>query len=225
MCASFARNALFDDYLSCMKGHIRNKPLISLRGKYDYMYNELVKGNKITDMVADTSYFAELFDKSSSEVIDQFTTRKVRKSQLILLGRGKVQAGFKFNNLNERNVKVDTLHNRIVIVGIEPQLLSCDINPWFVPELGIKGFEIIDVNGKADDVAILQQVKRNCLDSLRCRALNSHILSLALTNAEQNLKQFFALLLNNPAIDVRIVCSQADSLQAEPSENALPAVP
>jgi hypothetical protein len=208
VCAGLERNTLFACYLSRVKDHIPNKPLLSFRGKYDFMYTELVKNNKINGLAADTTYYIDLFEENRKDVTDQFTTRRVRKSQLILLGRGKVQAGFRFDSLTERNVKVDTLHNRILIVGMEPQLLSCDINPWFVPELGIKGFEIIDVNGKANDVAILSKVKKNCLDSLRRKALDSHILTLARTNAEQNLKQLFGLLLNNPAIDVRIVCAE-----------------
>lgn len=156
------------------------------------------------------AYCNNIFDKKKGEVTKDFKTRKIRKSQLILLGRGKVQAGFKFNKLNDRNVKVDTIRNRIILVGMKPEILSCDINPWFIPELGMKGFEIIDITGKLErDVNVLRQVKENCLDSLYANALESDILNIAKENAEQDLKQFFSLLLNT-TVEVKIVANELD---------------
>jgi hypothetical protein len=123
---------------------------------------------------------------------------------LILIGRGKVQAGYRFDKLDARNIILDSLHKRIILFGLQPEILSCDINPWLIPELGIKGFEIVEVNGKADNPSILYKVKKSCLDSLRANALASDILNIAKANAEQNLKTFFSLLLNDPDVDVRI---------------------
>lgn len=151
------------------------------------------------------TYYNEVFTKETEAIKKIFSTSKIKNTQLILVGRGKVQAGFKFDSLTTRNVKVDTLRNRILLVGLEPQILSCDINPWFIPELGLKGFEIIEFNKNADNIKILKQVKRNCLDSLRIRAIRSEILLKAKQNAEQNLKHLFSLLLNNNKIEVKIV--------------------
>ena len=151
------------------------------------------------------TYYNEVFAKETESIKKIFNSSKIKNTQLILVGRGKVQAGFKFDSLTTRNIKVDTIRNRIILIGLKPQILSCDINPWFIPELGLKGFEIIEFNKNADNIKILKQVKRNCLDSLRYRAIRSEILVKAKENAEQNLKNLFSLLLNNKDIEVKIL--------------------
>jgi len=133
-----------------------------------------------------------------------------KKKQLILLARVKVQAGFKFDKLDSRNVRVDTLHNRIIIIGFTPKILSCTINPWFIPELGIKGFEIIDMAGKGDEVKIFNKVKASCKDSLQMKAIQSNILEKATKNAEQNLQNLFAILLNNKDVKVTITPNELE---------------
>lgn len=155
------------------------------------------------------NYYNEVITNETKSIEKLFNTSKIKNTQLILIGRGKVQAGFKFDSLTTRNVRVDTLRNRIILVGLKPQILSCDINPWFIPELGLKGFEIIEFNRHADNIKILREVKRNCLDSLRNKAIRSDILIKAKENAEQNLKNLFALLLNNKDIEVKIMADSS----------------
>ena len=145
--------------------------------------------------------------KDAEKKIDK---RIDKRKQLILLARGKVQAGFKFNKLDNRNVRVDTMHHRIVIVGFNPEILSCTINPWFIPELGIKGFEIIDMSGHSDEVKIFNKVKASCKDSLEMKAIQSNILEKATKNAEKNLQAFFSLILNLKDIKVNIVANELD---------------
>lgn len=157
-------------------------------------------GNKIS-----ITYYNEVIANELKSIDKIFNTSKNRNTQLILVGRGRVQAGYKFDSLTTKNIKVDTLRNRILLVGLKPQILSCDINPWFIPELGVKGFEIIAFNKNADNITILKEVKRNCLDSLRNGAIRSEILIKAKDNAEQNLRNLFSLLLNNKDIDVKIL--------------------
>jgi len=162
------------------------------------------------------TYYNEVFSKELESINKIFNSSKIKNSQLILVGRGKVQAGFKFDSLTTRNVKVDTARNRIVLVGLKPQILSCDINPWFIPELGLKGFEIIEFNKNADNIDILKQVKLNCLDSLRNSAIRSEILIKAKINAEQNLKNLFSLLLNNKDIEVKILADTSVLMSVKP---------
>ncbi len=193
----FKQNDNFDDYLHAVKKKLGITFLNSL-------FRQLLDPGNIGILVKSKDYLKQLQSDQEQEITKVYSKRAVRKPQLILLGRGKVQAGFRFDRLDSRNIIVDTMRNRIVIFGIHPEILSCDINPWLIPELGIKGFEIVAVNGKADNPAILYKVKKACLDSLRANALASDILNIARTNAEQNLQTFFALLLDEPRVEVRI---------------------
>jgi len=163
---------------------------------YDYDFTDEAEANK---------RIAAIMNDKEVKKIGKKEENINPKKQLILLARGKVQAGFKFEKLNEKNVRVDTLHNRIVLVGFSPEILSCTINPWFIPELGIKGFEIIDMTGKADEVKIFNSVKRSCEDSLKMKAIQSGILEKAVKNAETNLQNFFSIIMNNKDIKVSIV--------------------
>jgi hypothetical protein len=201
----FKKFDLYQDYLKV----IRNKLDI---GVINILFNHLIKKEKVLLLKElDKSYLGPLYAQVKKEVEHRVKKNKVlRKSQLILVGRGRVQAGFSFDSLTERNVRVDTVHHRIILVGFVPKILSADINPWFIPELGIKGFEILDMNGKADNPAILKRVKQNCLDSLKIHALKSQILQKALENAESNLAQLFALLLDDPKIVVKITSDETD---------------
>ncbi len=208
LCDSLSKqDNYFNDYLDEIRAQLKIK---WYQGRKKLL-EKLLDSKQYDNLVQNTlSYCNDIFQKKKNEVTKSLKTRKIRKSQLILLGRGKVQAGFRFNKLNDRNVKIDTIHNRIILTGMKPEILSCDINPWFIPELGMKGFEIIDITGKLDkDVNVLRQVKKNCLDSLRANALNSNILGIAKENAEQNLKQLFSLLLNK-TVEVKIVANELD---------------
>lgn len=174
------------------------------------LFRRLVIESGIESLGDETDYLSNVFNAVTAQIKREYNKAKIKKPQLILLGRGKVSAGYRFNKLDGHNVRVDSLRNRIVFVGMTPEILNCDINPWLVPELGIKGFEIVDVNRKADNPGILQRVKQACLDSLMAQALAGDILAIAKTNAEQNLKQFFSLILDNPDIEVKILSDELD---------------
>ena len=195
--SAFGKEDHFDDYFHAVKKKLHLNFLSSL-------VKQLLDPKNIDILLDQKDYLNDLQADQVSEITKVYSTRAVRKPQLIMLGRGKVQAGFRFDKLDARNMRIDTMRHRIVLFGIQPEILSCDINPWLVPKLGIKGFEIIEVNGKADDPAILYKVKKACLDSLRASALASDILNIAKTNAELNLQAFFSLILDDPGIEVRI---------------------
>ena len=174
------------------------------------LFRKLVIESGIESLDGDLAYLSDVFSASEKQINTEFNKARIKKPQLIMLGRGKVSAGYRFNKLGEHNIRVDSLRKRIVFIGLTPEILSCDINPWLVPELGIKGFEIVEVNRKADNPSILQRVKQACLDSLMAQALASDILAIAKTNAEQNLKQFFSIILDNPDIEVKIESDELD---------------
>jgi hypothetical protein len=199
----FSQNSYFDSYRKRLNAVMK----VTF---FNTLFRKLVIESGIESLGDDPVYLNDVFADAEKQIKKEYTSAKIRKPQLIMLGRGKVSAGFRFDKLDEHNIRVDSGRNRIVLIGMTAEVLSCDINPWLVPELGIKGFEIVDVNRKADNPAILQRVKQACLDSLMAQALGSDILAIAKTNAEQNLKEFFSLILNNPAIEVKIESDELD---------------
>lgn len=199
----FGQNSYFDIY----KEKLGNKMQVTF---FKPLFRRLVIESGIEQLGGQTDYLQDVFSEAEKQIRKDYNKAKIKKPQLIMLGRGKVSAGYRFDKLDQRNIRVDSLRSRIVFIGMTPEILSCDINPWLVPELGIKGFEIIDYNRKADNPSILQRVKQACLDSLLAQALSSDILALAKTNAEQNLKQFFSIILDNPDIVVKIESDELD---------------
>ncbi len=124
-----------------------------------------------------------------------------RNRQLVILGRGWVKAGFDFGNFTDDNFKYDADKKLIHFIGLEPKLLSYTINPWFIPEKGVKGFEIILASNKNNPEHVLE-AKREALNKLRSQALERNILKQAEDNARENLKMFFSLLLEVDIEDV-----------------------
>ena len=122
--------------------------------------------------------------------------KKYKKHQIILLGRGWVKAGFDFGSFSERNFYYDKLNNRIYFFGLKPKILSHAINPWFIPEKNMKGFEIIMATRKSKfRMDQMEATKQKCMDILLEQALNNKILETAKKNAEENLRVFFSLIL------------------------------
>ena len=129
--------------------------------------------------------------------------KEYRKKQLVLLGRGSVKAGFRFHDFSEKNFRYEKESNRVVFIGIQPEILSQTINPWFIPEKGVEGFEFLIIQRKAKrDPNILLRVKRRCLEELVAKAHQADILEEATKNAQEQLKNFFDLLLDEPVTAV-----------------------
>lgn len=122
----------------------------------------------------------------------------LRNSRLVLLGRGWVKAGFNFDNFNERNFLYDKPRNRVIFLGLNPEILSKTINPWFIPEEGIEGFEFVVVQRKVrHNPELTKRVKKRCLEKLVKQAMDKQILVQAQKNAEEQLNGFFRLLLDD----------------------------
>ncbi|MCK5470206.1 MAG: DUF4230 domain-containing protein, partial [Cyclobacteriaceae bacterium] len=130
--------------------------------------------------------------------------KKFRKQQIVVLGRGWVKAGIDFGKFTNQNFKYDKEKKTIHLIGMKPEILSCTINPWFIPEKQVKGFEVILVSRKANRPKFMQIVKEETLKKLRNNALEANILQQAKKNAEVNLKDFFSLLIEDGIDDVII---------------------
>lgn len=113
-----------------------------------------------------------------------------RPPELVYLARGWVKAGFDLTQLKEVQYHGDT----ILLYGLEPIILDMDINPWYIPELGIKGFEIIkSENVKKLDFHDMALLKRACKERLKEDAMERKMLEYALRNGEASLASFFGL--------------------------------
>ena len=146
-----------------------------------------------------------LRNQATDEIKKLKETKAFKKKQIIAIGRGWVKAGIDFGSFNERNFKYDKTNRTIYLFGVEPQILTCDINPWFNAKQKIKGFEIIAATNKANDSSYLRKIKESCLVKLRTQAERAGITKQAKTNAEETLKHFFSLLLNEPLDKVVIM--------------------
>ncbi len=118
--------------------------------------------------------------------------RKERNAELAVIGRGSVKAGFKFDQLNEENVIYDKGQQTIYFFGFNAEILTEDINPWFIPERKVPGFQIIaEKDGTFDK---MKELKIHCVKKLRHNAEIAGILEQAQANGEEALKEFFSLL-------------------------------
>ncbi len=132
-----------------------------------------------------------------------------RKKQLVILGRGSVKAGFDFKDFNEDNFRYDERHQTIYFIGLAPKILSASINPWFIPEKGVKGFEIILASSKSSPQHV-KEAKAEALQKLLEQAYLRDILNQAQTNAAENLKKFFSLILDAEVREVVFMNSELD---------------
>ena len=73
-----------------------------------------------------------------------------------------VKAGYDFGKLDERNFVYDKDKGVIHFFGLSPKILDADINPWFIPELGVPGFEILTGN-KNVEFEDVKKVKINAV--------------------------------------------------------------
>ncbi len=153
------------------------------------------------ELAADLKLRNELNNISTDELQTQFrkegehvNQKKSKNRKLVILGRGSVKAGFNFESFNERNFLYDNRHKRIIFIGLQPQIISATINPWFIPEEGVEGFEFLVVErGVKNDLAWTNQVKQLCLDKLILQATSKQILDKAQANAEFHLQELFSL--------------------------------
>lgn len=133
-----------------------------------------------------------MFSEQKSEL-----PRAERKKQLALVGRGWVKAGFDFDQLNENSFFLDEETGDLHFFGLEPQILDADINPWFIPERAVPGFEIIDYQG-AVNFKDAQRVKEHCIQKLVFYAHQAQIIEQAQQQGAETLKSFFSLVTGHP---------------------------
>lgn len=119
--------------------------------------------------------------------------KKERKIKLAMIGRGSVKAGFRFDHLDERNLVYDENSKTVYFFGFNAEILNADINPWFIPEKSIPGFEIL-THDKAK-FGHVRALKIHCIEMLKYNAMKADILKQAQKNGEEAMREFFSLIL------------------------------
>lgn len=144
--------------------------------------------------------FAEYYPKWRLDELN--SKRRTRVADVVFIGRGWVKAGFKFDEFNASNFRYDANSKTIFIKDLDPVILNIDINPWFIPERQVPGFELIRATGKARNNKAVNKTKAFCKEKLRRQAMEREILQIAKKNAAESLKQLFGLLLDTEIADV-----------------------
>ncbi|MEQ9440615.1 MAG: hypothetical protein RIG62_16300 [Cyclobacteriaceae bacterium] len=171
------------------------------------LYTELAERHAQSSDAAFQNYLNDGFEFAANVnafvLADQVSelSRTERKKKLAMVGRGWVKAGFDFSQLNEQTYYLDESTGELHFFGLEPQILNADINPWFIPERGIPGFDIINYQG-AVDFRDAQRVKQHCIDKLLVYALQADIIGQAQRQGAETLKSFFSLLTGQEVTQV-----------------------
>ena len=160
-----------------------------------------------------------LDDSNAEWSVNTFTTdyfssklsdlpRKEAKKKLAMIGRGTVKAGFDFKDLQSHmyylNEEVGELH----IFGLAPKILNADINPWFIPEKGIPGFDLLTYNGKVN-FKDSKKVKIYAVQKLKTNARTAGIIEQAELNGGQTISRLVNLLTE---VEVKKVIFHHDAI-------------
>lgn len=129
---------------------------------------------------------------------NNYYSNEAIRQEVVYVGRGWVKAGIDIQNFNVDNFSYSRDSQHIVIQGIVPEIIAADINPWFVPELKIKGFEVLRSRGQRISPQMVSRVKEQCKQKLVEDALVRGLLLKAKQNAEESLKNLFTLVLQQP---------------------------
>ena len=106
----------------------------------------------------------------------------------------------RFNKFDESNFVFDKASKVVHFYGLTPVILDKDINPWFIPERKVKGFELVKYTGDVN-FQDAKEVKKLCKEKLLQQA-GIEILKRAQENGNDALKSFFSLLLDEPDLTV-----------------------
>lgn len=171
------------------KKYKRSKPAERL------LYEEEVNNLQFEEAPYDNEFFAYYQFLIKRDIQDE------KRKNIVFIGRGSVKAGFDFGTLDESNFLYDEDAKTVNFFGLKPQILDADINPWFIPERKVKGFELVAYSGKVN-FEEAKEVKKQCKEKLLDQARKADIVKNAEENGREALKNFFALLLDEPDLKV-----------------------
>jgi hypothetical protein len=174
----------------------------SLEKKYKKQADSLVDNDFANYLSEVPGFVNDFYDYYGFLTKKHIESGSNKRKEIVFIGRGWVKAGFDFGKLNEGNFMYDESNKSVHFFGIKPEVLDTDINPWFIPERKVKGFELVDYSGKVS-FEDAKAVKKQCKEKLLDQANRADIIKKALENGEEALKNFFALILDEPDIKVK----------------------
>jgi hypothetical protein len=163
------------------------------------------RGSVVGDKQGIAKYLEEAYAESNSP-------GKVKKKELlVIVGRGWVKAGYDFGEFDPDNFIYSESQKRIYISGMTP-FMEVTMNPWFIPEKGVEGFEFIMMGRDAEhNRETVLETKKKCKSKLIKQAEEREILKKARENAEENLRAFISLMMDVEIASVQIHESLIDS--------------
>ncbi|NVO11435.1 MAG: DUF4230 domain-containing protein [Bacteroidales bacterium] len=183
-------------YTLCMKGNIAENT---------------IKINKDTEL----KQFADYVTKKMKIELQEL------KKNIVYIGRGWVKAGINFERLKPDDIFYNSSNSTLYIKNCEPEILNCDINPWFIPNK-VKGFELIKQKGSFDNpFAEAVKVKKACIENLRIQAINSGIINQARKNARESLMNLFSLLMDSNVKQVVFTKNKFEQILSEIQKDTL----
>jgi hypothetical protein len=141
----------------------------------------------------DKYWSAEEFQNAYMKKQLDDTPRQEAKKKLAMIGRGTVKAGFDLSELSPSMFYINEKAAELHFFGLAPKILNTDINPWFIPEKGIPGFDILTYSGKVN-FKDAKKVKEFAVQKLEVSAQRADILKHAETFGGETLMQLFSLV-------------------------------
>ncbi|MEQ9403983.1 MAG: DUF4230 domain-containing protein [Cyclobacteriaceae bacterium] len=178
----------------------RKEKAINKKYKLRRPEEKLLYEQEVSDLQFETPGFENDFFSYYQFLVKQDIADEKRKN-IVFIGRGSVKAGFDFGALNESNFLYDEEAKTISFFGIKPTILDADINPWFIPQRKVKGFELVAYSGKVN-FEEAKEVKKQCKEKLLNQARKADIIRSAEENGKEALRNFFSLLLDEPDLKV-----------------------
>ncbi|PID89806.1 MAG: hypothetical protein CSA05_03400 [Bacteroidia bacterium] len=120
-----------------------------------------------------------------------------RTRNIVYIGRGCVKAGFDFKGIEETNLQIQENNNDTLVIKIpSPKIIDNDINPWFIREKKIKGYELFmeRKNGYFFTDAEVRAVKLLCKTKMLESAKKKGILEKAEKSGLLAMESFFKVL-------------------------------
>lgn len=132
------------------------------------------------------------FERSREYRQSQTQTRGLRRERpnrnLVFIGRGWVKAGFDLSKFDLQDCCIEQGDTLLIVNTLIPKILNADINPWFIPERNVRGFDIVYVEKeKSFDFDEVKRIKIGCKDKLVRDALERGILEEAVSAGEETL--------------------------------------
>lgn len=173
--------------------------------RLENLYDEIAHKHAVLNEDDFKEYLEQGFanNTSFSSFYYNITEEEIKnKEQLAMIGRGSVKAGFDFTELSDRNIRFDENKNILHIFGVKPTILNYDINPWFIPQQAVPGFDIVQAGRKANFLDAVK-VKSYCRNKLKASALEAGILEEAQRYGSEVMKSFFTLVMDKEILQVR----------------------